>query len=203
MATSEISAVVPSREGSASEEASAVENMLRDSHLFSTVVLAQSLPGELVFTRYRAMQQVPPGIFYTQDDDCWVFIQDFVAQAAKMIRPGVIVCNMDAIRREQYRGFSGVALVGFGGLLHQETAARAIALYDRHFARDMVFHRECDRIITGLSECVYVDCSVNHLKAANQPDRLWRQPDHWAFLEEAVHRVRFVKSKEKDLYASQ
>lgn len=93
-----------------------------------------------------------------------------------------IVCN---IPDEFLKHYPDNGMVGFGAAFHRDTPELAFA---RFFAKhktmkrdDPLFLRESCRIVTTLTPIVRVDVPKTDREFASDPDRLWKQRDHfWA-----------------------
>lgn len=146
-----------------------------------------------VFGRYAHIYPGPAHRVYTQDDDC---ILGFGSQfdLFRAYEPGVVTCNLPAIRRPEYT--DGIALVGWGAIFDRNLTS-VFNLYLKHFPLDDLFLTECDRIFTGLNKVKLIDVPFTHLPHATAPDRMCNRPDHWEKLAEIRRRIHLVKMKER------
>lgn len=136
--------------------------------------------------RFAAIAYAAHPLIYVQDDD--VIVSDPQAIVDEFVEenhpgdPDFVVCNIPAEFRRHYPD-SG--MVGFGAAFHSDTPERAFARFFARFKNmrrdDPLFLRESCRIVTTLTPIVRVDVAKTDREFASDPDRLWKQPDHfWA-----------------------
>lgn len=141
-----------------------------------------------VYGRYAAIQHVDAPVILVQDDDC-VLPAESVLALLEAHQGGSVTCNMPERFRPHY---PDSALVGFGAVFDRhlpELAFQQLARVD-----DMPsFHRECDTAFTMLTPRILVDVPVEILPSAHDPERLWKQRDHFAERERMRKLVRQVR----------
>lgn len=136
-------------------------------------------------------------LIYTQDDDAIVDVAAVIAA----YKPGLVVCNMPADRRNDYR--DGIALVGWGAIFDAVLVDKAFRRYWGYALahglveawNDDVFRSEADRIFTGLSDLELIDVPFEHCEAAHGNDRMGRRANHGAMLAEARKRIYAVRGE--------
>ena len=139
-----------------------------------------------VYGRYRAAVELAKhDVIYVQDDDCLVDVLRF----ASAFRRGSVLCNMPEQKRPEYPG--PVQLVGWGGMFERE-AMYALDLYLKHFPKDDLFLRECDRVLTGLNKTRLTDTPFVHLDNAFS-GRMGNEQRHLADLYEITRRVESLR----------
>jgi hypothetical protein len=146
-----------------------------------------------VWERWEAILAAKHELVYTQDDDAVVELAEFKVWPNAL---SVITCNMPAWKRPEYR--DGIALVGWGAFVPKDVARRAIAQYDYFFPRDELFLRECDRVITGLSDLELVDVPFSNAPWANGPGRMCSaagDPVHGKARAEIGARIKSIKDR--------
>lgn len=157
------------------------------------VVWDNSGPIEVgVYGRYVAITLTDAEVIYVQDDDMILDPDGFDTLLAAY-EPGKVTANMPARFRHDF--YRDSCLVGFGALFDRDLPEQA---FDRFFARHRDedgprFYRECDLIFTGLTDRVLVDIGHTDMPYANDPDRLWKQPEHVAERTRMLELVREVR----------
>ena len=141
------------------------------------IIIARGDGG--VYQRYSAAATgARCDIVYTQDDDCIVD----VAAVLAAYEPGLVTCNMPAKFRPHYP--DGIALVGFGCVFYRPAALRGPAEFDafKRYAKvgffDDLFHREADRVFTGLSPLKLIDVRKQDCWYALGQDRMGTERRH-------------------------
>lgn len=152
------------------------------------------LPGRdlSVFGRYAAIEYATHELIYVQDDDVVVSnpraIVDQWAETRMTDFHETVICNMPQEFRHSF--YDDHALVGFGAAFHRDQPQRAFDLFQEHnygitFAltsptEPSWFHRTCDIVFTSLMPRVLVDVPKENLPWADDPGRMWKQPEHQA-----------------------
>lgn len=140
-----------------------------------------------IWERYEAAMSAHFDVIYTQDDDCVVDAAGVVGAYS----PGVVTCNMPPWKRSEYP--DGIALVGWGAVFDRQSFA-AFERYQDHFMPDGIFHREADRVFTGLNKLNLVNVPFEHLPWAHGKDRMGTEPQHGAALQEIRRRIQVVRN---------
>lgn len=108
--------------------------------------------------------------------------------------PESIVCNVPEAFRVHYPD-SGI--VGFGAAFHRDVPELAFArFFARHPAMqrdDPLFLRESCRVVTTLTPRVLVDVEKVDREFASNPDRLWKQPDHFWAAQRMINLARMAR----------
>lgn len=97
---------------------------------------------------------------------------------------GQLVCNMPP--KFRHDGYTDSCLVGFGACFHRDAPTRAFGRFMEHHdhmiplgIRQDVFWRTCDVVFTTLTPRVLVDVPKVDREFASDPDRMWKQPEHY------------------------
>lgn len=153
-----------------------------------------------VWERWQAILGAKYELVYTQDDDAIVDLEAMI-KTVPMKLPAewldAIRCNMPGWKRPEYQ--DGTALVGWGAFVTQRVALGAVMMYDKYFGRDELFRRECDRVITGLSNLELVDVPFSNTPWANGPGRMCSaagDPVHGAARAEIRARILEIRKRE-------
>jgi len=149
------------------------------------VVWNNSECNEIVYGRYRGVEQARHDVIAVQDDDA--IIEDWPAILAAY-EPGVIACNMGDAHRAFYKPMN-IALVGFGAIFHRSLIRPALERYTRRFPEDELFKRECDRVFTGLNRLKVLTVPYRNLPHEETTQRMWREPQHVNDLTEIRRRI--------------
>jgi hypothetical protein len=146
------------------------------------IILRVGVAG--VAERYDGARAATNEIIYTQDDDCAVD----VAAVLAAYEYAVVACNMPEWKRPEYPAADGIALVGWGAVFHK------CCVPDR-MPVDALARREADRLFTGLNRLKLIDVPFEHLPWAHGADRLGRQPEHAASLQEIRRRIQVLRDE--------
>lgn len=127
-----------------------------------------------VYGRFVGARMAKYGVVYVQDDDTIVDSRELVAQW----HPGEVLCNMPRNRRADYEG-TGIALIGYG-CVFERGAVAVFRQYWRHYRKDELFHRECDRVFTFLNRdrVRLTQVPLQQLSYASGGDRMGREMRH-------------------------
>ena len=152
---------------------------------------------EGVWERWEAVARCKNEVVYVQDDDAVID----VAAVLAAYEPGLVTCNMPPDHRKDYP--DGIALVGWGCVFEDpgQEAPDWIEPFDKYtsnrygFQMDEVFHRECDRVFTGLSPLKLIDVPIRHTPHAHEADRMGRELRHGADLKEIRRRIYAIRKQ--------
>lgn len=142
-----------------------------------------------VYGRYAAIEYASHDLIYVQDDD--VIVSDPAAIVAEWCEASGrreplglpmaehIVANMP--QEFRHDGYTDSCLVGFGACFHRDLPTR---VFDRFFDMGFEFewsefNRTCDVVFTTLAPArVLVNVHKTNREFAEDPDRMYRQPEH-------------------------
>lgn len=151
-----------------------------------------------VYGRYAAIEYATHDLIYVQDDD--VIVSDPAAIAAEWCEASGrreplglpmaehIVANMP--QEFRHDGYTDSCLVGFGACFHRDLPEKLFRDYELSSAMPWgktfgatdllpVFYRTCDVMFTTLAPArVLVDVPKTNREFAEDPDRMYRQPEH-------------------------
>lgn len=170
----------------------------RDSTRNYFVVIATGLLDYAVYGRYAALDYAKHEIIYVQDDDVIVADPELIVATMNGLRSesvdgpliDAVVCNMPQEFRHDF--YEEHALSGFGAAFPRSLPGRTFVWF-RDRCLDMpedVFNRTCDIVFTGLTQRVLVDVPIQHMSYANDPNRMWKQKEHFG---ERAHTLEVVK----------
>lgn len=169
-------------------------------------VVASGLPDLSVYARYEAIEYASHDLILTQDDDVivsdpqavidrYLLVTEFDGQRDPPYGPDeVLVANMP--QEFRHDGYTDSCLVGFGACFHRDLPARAFKRYeegtgDCYIEAAPLFQRTCDVVFTTLTPRVLVDVPKTDREFASDPDRMWKQPEHYG------ERVRMLELARK------
>jgi hypothetical protein len=186
-----VSAVLVTYQRSA--ESARIEDHLASSGFFREVLVWTNTAADnrMLYGRYLAAAEAAYEVVYTQDDDCRV---DNIADLLDGFDGERLICGMTARSRPRYekmvQGTAQAALLGWGAVFRREWI-RVLDPYLEKFGADPLFLREADRVFTVLlnRSHVMLPAAIQDFRCAHEPSALWRQPDHWQLLDEAVRRA--------------
>lgn len=145
-------------------------------------VVASDLPDLSVYARYAAIEYASHNLIFTQDDDVIVSDPERIAWESDSggSAYGQLVCNMPPEFRHD--GYTDSCLVGFGACFHRDAPTRAFRWFsgdEHHEYFQGWFRRTCDVVFTTLTPRVLVDVPKVDREFASDPDRMWKQPEHY------------------------
>lgn len=166
------------------------------------------VPDLSVYGRYAAIEYASHDLIYVQDDDVIVSDPLAVAQVWEMneygtqpgdllggmrvmSNPGSLVANMPP--EFNHDGYTDSCLVGFGACFHRDTPSRSFSRFGAMWplvGEEDYFDRTCDVVFTALTPRVLVDVPIVHREFASDPDRMWKQPEHYG---ERVRMLEFAR----------
>ena len=166
---------------------------LATSGFFREVLVWTNTVGSncMVYGRYLAAARASFDIVYTQDDDCMV---ENIGELLDLFDGERLICAMkpDSLERYSCKEYGGgrIALLGWGAVFRREWLA-VLDRYVARFGQDALLRREADRIFTMLLDRPYraIETRIRPFPCAAGPHALWRDPQHSAYLEEAVKRT--------------
>lgn len=148
------------------------------------LVFTAHIPDLSVYGRYAAIEHATHDLIYVQDDDV---VLDNPSELADVWawehrdrgHNDFLVANMPPEFRHD--GYTDSCLVGFGACFHRDAPTRAWSrMYPSGFTKtDPWFERTCDVVFTTLTPRVLVDVPKTDREMASDPNRMWKQPDHY------------------------
>mgnify|MGYP000974016618 CR=1 FL=1 len=162
-----------------------------------------------VYGRYEAIYRASAPLIYVQDDDAilqnpgalvdhWLEAEAIAAGEHVPSPGGFAVVNMPARFRHEF--YVDHSLVGFGAVFPRELPELAFSRFLSHATLEAgVFDRTCDIVFTALTPCVRVDEPYTDREFASDPDRMWKQPTHFAERLRVLGTVRDVRDVHENL----
>ena len=136
-------------------------------------------------------------ICYVQDDDVIVSDPEAIVWESLTddgIPVAIAVCNLPP---EFLPHYPDSAMVGFGACFRRdlpEHAFKRFFSYHHNMSRtDPLFLRESCRVFTTLTTRAIISVPKTDMPYASNPNRLWKQPEHIKWREEALNLAREVR----------
>ena len=128
------------------------------------------------YRKHELFAKAKYDLLYYQDDDAICPIKELV----ELSNPEMINVAMKEGHAEAYKNRR--MAVGFGwGSIFPKSVLKALDKYREKYGEDELFKRDTEKILTQL---VYPQnrfvLPITDLPSAYNPDRLWRQPNHWS-----------------------
>ena len=175
-----------------------------------------------VWERWEAVARAKCDIVYTQDDDAVVNVAAVLEQYEpgvvtcnmpndhrKDYPDGIALVGWGAVFDKEFvwgesESWDVGTLEDWAGTFRvYEKWAGTFRVYEKWFFdqvrgfafwEDPIFHRECDRVFTGLSPLKLINVPVRHLPQAHGADRMGREARHGADLREIRRRIYAVRN---------
>ena len=176
----DITAVIPTR---GNVDLGVLVERLRRHKAIQEIIIER---GDSVYNRFVGVSRARFPVIYTQDDDCLVDIGAII----RAYKPGVVVNAMTEAGAANYP--KEETLIGYGAIF-DANLVDVLAGWEK----DELFKRECDRVFTSLNEHHTVFPNIQILPCAHDPDRLYKQDDHYEKVKQIRKRIAEWNSKNK------
>lgn len=140
------------------------------------------------YRKYELFKKAQYETLYYQDDDAICPIQEL----SNMSESSMINVAMKPGHFEAYKNRRMTMGLGWGSLFPRHVL-KELEKYTAIWGEDDLFKRDTEKLLTHL---VYPQnrliLSITDLPSAMAPDRLWRQPHHWANMELIEQRCAII-----------
>jgi hypothetical protein len=169
-----------------------------------------ALENLAVYGRYAAIEFTDAELIYVQADDVFVtdpqaLVEEWMANGESPGAPdgkgnGHLVANMP--QEFRHDGYTDSCLVGFGAVFHRDAPARAFERFEKYGSISVLheipkyaefFHRTCDVVFTTLTPRVLMDIERIDREFATDPNRMYRQPEHFGERKRMLELARQVR----------